>query len=333
MAGKLILACLAALLCFPAQSPCEEDASFDGPRVFVVTLSGVRNSDSIEDPTHQYIPNLWNRMLPEGVLYTELVSLEQEFHMPPVDAIDTGVHYPFFSRVMRPTIFQYARKQYGLPATKLWLIKHFQGDGGYYKTEGFGEETFPSSITAGLDLPPELERVLSQGEYEFVSEFKSAKAKFSGFLFDTWDSIEEPVYELVRKVVREFHPVLVHYVLAAVETAHFDSYGRYVFALKNSDQKIYELWQIIQSDPFYKDKTYLFVCPDHSRNLYYRYHEANAYDNPSRVWLYVFGPGVKKGAVIGRPVYHVDVFATIAKILKLETHPTDGKALDDAFMH
>ena len=39
------------------------------PNIIVITLSGVRNIDSINDPTHQYIPNLWNKMLKEYKIF------------------------------------------------------------------------------------------------------------------------------------------------------------------------------------------------------------------------------------------------------------------------
>ena len=78
---------------------------------------------------------------------------------------------------------------------------------------------------------------------------------------------------------------------------------------------IYEIWQIIESEPFYQGNTYLFISPDHERNSYYMDHFENPPENPSNVWMYVYGPKVKKGVVIDNVVHHVDMFQTIAVIM------------------
>jgi len=113
--------------------------------------------------------------------------------------------------------------------------------------------------------------------------------------------------------------------------AHYDSYSRYVLTLKMDDEIIYGIWRMIQTDPFYKDNTYLFVCPDDERNAYYRYHDSNARDNPCHVWLYAFGPGVKKGVTVSRPIYHIDIFSTVARIMKTNAPPIDSKVLSEVF--
>ena len=61
------------------------------------------------------------------------------------------------------------------------------------------------------------------------------------------------------------------------------------------DREINEIMDIIKTDPFYKDNTYLIVSPDHDRNTYYMQH--NLYNNKP-VWLYIYGPDIKKGTVI-----------------------------------
>jgi arylsulfatase A-like enzyme len=117
--------------------------------------------------------------------------------------------------------------------------------------------------------------------------------------------------------------------MAGVETAHYDTFGRYVISLKHCDNNIYGIWKMIQEDPEYKDNTYLFVCPDHSRNVYYMQHTENVYDDPSRVWMYVYGPGVKKGAVIKRKINHTDIFATLCAIFKIDAKSASGRVLKD----
>jgi hypothetical protein len=299
------------------------------PNVIIITLSGVRNVDSIADPEHQYIPHLWNDMLKEGLLYTDLVSVEQEFHMPTLNAIITGENFPLFYSIKTPTIFQYIRKKYAWEANKFWSIGNWQGVQCHYETDGYKEDTYPDYISLGLNISKELEEKLSQQELLFLDAFRKGLKQFSGFSFDNWDTFDELAYRLFKKVVLAFHPKLVYYVMGGPETAHYDSFARYVLSLKRNDEMIYEIWQMIKTDPFYKDNTFLIVGPDHERNAYYRFHDANAHDNPSHVWLYVFGPGVKRGVTVSRPIYHADIFPTVACIMGVETPPSKGKILPE----
>lgn len=45
----------------------------------------------------------------------------------------------------------------------------------------------------------------------------------------------------------------------------------------------------------------------------------------------IFGPDIKKGAVLNNEVHHIDVFATIAYLMKVQTHDTKGVLLKDCF--
>lgn len=303
------------------------------PNIIIITLNGVRNIESINDPTHQYIPNLWNKMFKEGTLYTDLIDENFEFHMPAVCAINTGVIYPAYSFVdpnlKAPSIFQYIRKKYGLPASKLWAIGHWKYDECIYETDDYSEDTYPYQFGwkyGSKKINPYLIDMLTAQTLICLKSLNELE------LFKThWDSFEGVVYHFFKKIVQKFKPKFVHYVMPGVEIAHGDTFSKYVLSLKRSDQRIYETWQMIQSDPFYKDNTYLIVCIDHGRNVYYKDHYENAYDNPSHTWMYIFGPDIKKGAVIDRPVYHRDIFATAAYLMDVETHPTEGVVLKDCF--
>jgi len=308
------------------------------PNIIIITLSGVRNDDSIGDSSHQFMPHLWFDMLKEGVLYNNVTDPNCEFHMPAVDSINTGEDYPlFFNRpqTKAPSFFQYIRKKYSLPAYKLWSIGHWFYNGCIYRSDEYDENTFPCEIAVAnfpgaprfIVLSPELEQILTKQELVFVETFN--KGDKSRAFVHHWDSIDEIIFGMFNKIIKEYSPVCIHYTMAAVETAHFDTYGRYLHALKRCDEKIFKIWRLIQNHPFYKDNTFLIVTPDHQRNLYYMQHDEHAYGNPSVVWMYIYGPGVKKGKLISRQVSHADIFATVAYLLDLKTHDIEGKPLKD----
>lgn len=312
-----------------AQEPLEEKI----PNVVIVTLNGVQNKDSIEDPTHQYIPNLWKEMFKKGVLCTNLVDSNFQMHMPAVNAIDTGKTYPYFhDNINTPSIFQYVRKRYALPAHKFWLIGNwFKGQNGYSTSE-YPEDTYPCQMAFSIDfvIPQELTKILTKQEFILLDLLKELKkSDFSEY--PQWSSLDEIYFHLLKKVIKEFKPKLVHYSMCGVECGHYDTFSQYLLALKRSDEKIFEIWQLVKNDPFYKDNTYLIVCVDHERNSYYMEHIENPPEYPSRVWMYIYGPDVKKGVVIGRRIHHIDIFATVAYLMDVETRPTEGKILRDCF--
>ena len=312
-----------------AQDDLKEDKLYN---VIIITFSGLNNIDSIQDPYHQYIPNFWNILLKEGTLYTDLVNLNYQVHMPAVHAILTGITNPYHkAQLDAPSIFQYVRKKYNLPRYKLWSISHWTVSDFALNTEDYPEDTFPAVVCfMQTDISEELKQVLNKEELSFWDDFPQAMEK-NPEKWPNWDSIGVVQYQMFKKIMPEFKPKLVHYVMNDVESAHSDTFARYVLSLKSCDEKIYQLWRYIQSDPFYKDKTYLIINVDHERNTYYMEHFDNAYTNPGHVWMYIYGPGVKKGEVFKRPVYHIDIFATIAYIFNVDTHPTKGKFLKDCF--
>jgi len=326
---------LIAFLLFIKESPAidtPDPVDKNIPNVIIIILSGVRNSESITDPDHQYIPNLWNNMRKEGALYTNLVCLGAEFHVQAA-AINTGRSWSAFCRIDTPTIFQYIRKKYTLPLHSLWSIGQLWGPLCHYNSSGYGDDTYPSELAQNLILTPELEVTFTKQESFFLSHVKENRKHFPGFTAYIWDAINEVDYRFFKKIIREFKPKMVQFVMQGTETAHYDTFARYALSLKRSDEMIFEIWQMIKNDPFYKNNTYLIVCPDHGRNLYYMQHNENAHDDPSHVWMYIYGPHIKKGITISRSVYHRDIFVTLAYIMDVETHPSEGKVLKDCFLY
>ena len=49
--------------------------AYQTQNVVVIVLCGVRNTEFLLDPTHQYIPNIWNNLRPQGVINTNMQIL------------------------------------------------------------------------------------------------------------------------------------------------------------------------------------------------------------------------------------------------------------------
>lgn len=299
------------------------------PNVIIVTFSGLGNEESLSDAHHQLIPDLYNDLFREGTLYTNLINLNYPFHMPVIKSINTGDTYERIEgKLKHCSIFQYIRGKYAWPPEKLWLI------GEWYNctvkvSDACGSDTFPSVLEVGSgQFKITSTAALSQQQKKLVETSRAVMGN-SG-QWPQWSTTGLVQFEVLKKILAHDRPKLVHYIANDVEVGHYHNYGSYLLAVKSINDQIKYLWDYIRSDEFYKDKTYLIVNVDHVRDKYFKEHEERrVIDQP--VWLYIYGPDVKKGQQIGRPIYHPDIFATVAYLFGVQTHETKGKVLEDCF--
>jgi hypothetical protein len=295
----------------------------EGKIVIVVALSGVSNRDKI------YLPHIFGKggLASEGALYRDIKSLDFEFHMPTLTAVLTGKRYDKFSAaagVKGPTLFQLLRKKNSLPADKTWMIGAWHTRFTYYEKDGWGEDTAPCNICPLVqefsrnfeNCRKSLEPHLEDGERELVAALPDLMEKDR--VYPQWDAIEDFQYGMLWKILKFVRPALVCYVFSAPEVAHFGAWSRYVAALRESDERIYNLWNYLKTDPYYRGRTILAIYVDHERNAYYMHHNENLSDNPSVVWALV----LKNFRDLGwprdkAPLTHQDVFTMVSKWLDL----------------
>ena len=115
--------------------------------------------------------------------------------------------------------------------------------------------------------------------------------------------------------------------------AHAGEYAAYLNSAHNTDRFIEELWNFIQSDPAYKNKTTMILTCDHGRGTNaedWKHHgiKINAAD---QIWMGVIGPDTPaKGEVKGECQYYQNQVAqTMAAFLGLQfkSEKTIGEAM------
>jgi hypothetical protein len=102
------------------------------------------------------------------------------------------------------------------------------------------------------------------------------------------------------------------------EWAHGGKYKSYLNAANQVDKWIEEIWSYVQSDPFYKNNTILFITVDHGRGASDEWTDHGSdVKGASQTWFAVIGPGLKpKGEVKAKTQFYNKQFAqTIASIL------------------
>jgi hypothetical protein len=115
------------------------------------------------------------------------------------------------------------------------------------------------------------------------------------FLPKIFGGAERPdatTYFMAKEYLKKNHPKVLQ--LSFIDTDAFGHQGKYDYyldAAHYNDAMIADLWKHIQSDPFYKDQTTLFVAVDHGRGdaETWRNHSA-AVPHSDEIWFAVMGP-------------------------------------------
>jgi phosphoglycerol transferase MdoB-like AlkP superfamily enzyme len=104
--------------------------------------------------------------------------------------------------------------------------------------------------------------------------------------------------------------------------AHGGEYAAYLNAAHYTDRFIDELWNYVQSDPQYKDKTTLIMVCDHGRGITSEEwkHHGTKIEHADEIWLGVMGPDTPAtGEVKTDSQYYQNQMAkTLASFLGLD---------------
>ena len=266
-----------------------------------------------------------------------------------------------FARAQSPTLFEYYRKASGAPPTDVWAIctnKSFASMGAA-RSRDYGEdfganvvlpkqlllEAVESVIKRDLDsgvanrenVLNQLENILNagyegigwtifRGGRELDQQVKETLTRsLVSYIYgpEAPTSGDELTYFITQEIMREFAPRVTLVNFWDMDVAHWGSYSLYLQAITKTDRLCGMLWDEIQSNPAYKDKTTLLILPELGRDG--DVNTANGFLNhrsgdPScrNVWMLALGAGIAKGAT-DTPIGHVDVAATAAEMLGYRT--------------
>jgi hypothetical protein len=138
---------------------------------------------------------------------------------------------------------------------------------------------------------------------------------------------------ITREIMREFAPRVLLVNFWDMDVAHWGAYSLSLQAITKTDRLVGMLWDAVQEEPAYRDKTTMLVLPELGRDgdlntangfLNHRSGDASC----RNVWMLALGAGVSKGET-DRPIAHVDVAATAAGILGYKNSEMAGRAIPE----
>lgn len=273
--------------------------------VVVAFAGGVRSKEVIETPAN--VPNLM-RIAANGCILPA-VRCQNVGHYGAALSIFTGnvevMGIRENERGLNPTLFEYLRKDLGLPASDVWLstasgaqgrlFAHsdhpdygqrfaanvLDGDGifnvefqqvldrfGRPKADSDADAALLQGLSQALD-PAELS-ALQQGSRDAaqlrrVERFILDELAGNTVRLTGPGASDAKAIRVGLNILRVFRPRLLGITLQSADIAH-GSYNGYVEVIRRNDDELGKLWDGIQQDEQLKDRTALFVLPEFGRD-------------------------------------------------------------------
>jgi predicted AlkP superfamily pyrophosphatase or phosphodiesterase len=279
--------------------------------VFVLVIDGPRMSETFDDTSFQYIPNLARIIAPQGVLVKNFRNNGPTYTNAGHTAITTGVYQKINNGGLElpknPSMFQYFLKDKNYDSTEAWVIA-------------------------------------SKGKLDILANTKdkSWKDKFtpaaycgtngSGFGYTS----DKYTWRDAQVILNQYHPKLTLMNLLEVDSkGHQADWEGYLQGIRNTDKIAMELWDFIQNDSIYKDKTTLFITNDHGRHLEgkkngFINHGCNC-EGCRSIYLIALGPDFKSNTVLQDEYEQLDISKTIAHMLNFDYPISEGEVMYNLF--
>jgi len=266
--------------------------------VFIIVIDGVRYSETFGSEA-KYIPHLYNDLAPLGTVFTNFRIADEGITStnPGQASILTGnwqlIANDGTEHPNKPTVFEYFRKE-------------------------FSEEETDCFIVAG-------KKKLSALSYStFKGYGKDYKASTKCFDFES----NNKVYDSLIVIIDTYHPqlVLVNFPMTDKE-AHSGNWDGYIAALKNADSLIYLLYNKIQNDSFYKNKTTFLITNDHGRHTNDFTNHGCDCDGCEHIMLLAIGNNFEANNVNDDLHYQIDICKTVGDVMKFRTTFAEGNSL------
>jgi len=275
--------------------------------------------DSRLDSRQKLMPWFWSTLVSQGQMYGNRWEGNQMtctnrfwFSYPGYNEILTG-----FSD---PSIDSNA-KDYNQNVTVLeWLNKKPELNGHIAAFASW--DVFPFIINDKRSGIP-VNAGFQKAEDEYLTYKEQVLNDLQDEIPSPWSSVRLDAFthHYMLEYMKKHRPRVVY--ISYGETDDFAHDGRYDHYLKSAyqtDQWIKELWEYIQSDPFYKDKTSLVITTDHGRGTSpaaeWTSH-GTTIKGANEIWAAAIGPNVPARGVAkdGPLLFQSQIAKTVAKML------------------
>ena len=282
-----------------------------------------------EERRRKLMPFLWSTIAGEGVLIGDRdhgsvarVRNRHWFSYPGYSEILTGrpLDDVIDSNDLKPnpstTALEILRTKLGLPREKVALFGSwsvFQGIGAHRADTVFINAGY-QPLVSGTWSPRLAE--LAGGQFELLTPWRSVRHDYSTF-------------ELALEYLKTVRPRVLYIALGETDDwAHERRYDRTLEAAHYVDQCLGRLWEAVQADAEYRDRTTMLVTVDHGRGSTpedWHGHGAKV-EGAEYIWMAAIGPDTRaQGLAKPRePRTQSDVAPTMLELLGVDYRFLEG---------
>ena len=278
--------------------------------VVIVVIDGPRYTETWGDAAHTYIPKRY-ALLQQGVFCSSFYNNGKTSTVPGHTAISTGIYetidndgtqYP-----QKPSIFQNWLKASNASSSKAWIITTKD------KLEVLSDCTEPGW----------------KGTYKPMTDC-GVNGLGTGYRFDN-----ETFLKVKETFTRDHPKLMLINFKQPDEAGHQGDSIRYLKGITDTDNYVDLIWQAIQNDSIYKNKTTMIVTNDHGRHtaghLDGFISHGDDCDGCRHIEMFAIGPDFKKNFISNVTYDQIDITATVAELLYFDMPFAKGKIIEDIF--
>ncbi len=339
-----------------------------GRKVVLVTFGGgARDVETFAPEGQRNIPHLLGELIPQGMFFTQVVNRGILGHYVATASIATGVYETFNNFAANappnPTVFEY----YGWNRRRsdAWVIAPSNG---FQRIGASSHPRYGSDFGATVIQPkqilaaaagqtrinseidylhllqdsyemPAVRSRMTQQENDFNQRLLASILKLSVDDFvehaKTLSSPDELSVFIACHLMRNLSPSLLLMTLHDIDVAHAGAYSMYLEGIQRADRLCAQLWNYIQTDPEYKNRTTLLILPDFGRDADgdpggngFQHHRTGG-PLARTTWLLALGPTVRPNATIDRPLEPIDIVPTVGELLGFATPMVQGHSISE----
>jgi predicted AlkP superfamily pyrophosphatase or phosphodiesterase len=312
---KLHFSLLLFTLLFGTFSFAQNDSTrkYKTEKVIIMVMDGPRYTETWGDSTHQNIPHLAKDIVPQGVLYSNFRNNGKTETTAGHTALTTG----FYQRIpnngtvlpKNPSIFQYYLKEKGKIRKAAYVI----------------------ASKDKLSVLTDCKKKDWHGKYRPIGDC-GENGRFSQYRTD------QVTYENSVKILTEEKPDLVLINFKNPDTwGHAGNWERYLSSMKKTDEYIYKLFKLIQTNEHYRGKTTVFITNDHGRHLDGKkdgfISHGDCCEGCRRMICLAYGPDFKQNVISDVQREQIDIPVTIGELLGFDIPKSKGKVMTELFVN
>jgi hypothetical protein len=305
---SIFLAAAIFVLC----SMCKKDPEippYKTKHVIIVVMDGARYQETFGNGELTYIPNMAQMSVNGSVctnFHNPIYTFTNGGHAAMTTGVDEFINNSGFQFPTYPGIFQYWRQAYNAPQTKCWIVAS--------KDKLF--------VLSNCDNPAD-----SSYDNQFMASYDCGiNGPFTGYRDDS------TTFNRAMSILSLHHPDLMLVNFKEPDASgHANNWSAYLNGIIQGDIYVQQIWDYLQSDPYYAGTTTLFVTNDHGRHddghLDGFVSHGDNCEGCKHVMLLAMGPDFKENYSCDEPYVLCDIAKTTSTLMSFPMPTGTGRMM------